>query len=247
MSDHVRKNRKFWDRDADAYQAAHGEELAHQPLAWGAYRYPETDLQVLGPVDDKDVLELGCGGAQWSAALAPLGARAVGLDLSRSQLMHARRAAPHVPLLLADAEQLPFADASFDIVFCDHGAMSFCDPGRTVPEVARVIRAGGRFAFCGATPFPYLTWDPDKDKQTRRLHRTYDDLGRQDFGDVTIDWVLGPGEWVRLLRTNGFEIDDLVELRPSKDMTTTYGEFAPPKMARRWPVEWIWKARRVVS
>jgi len=107
-----------------------------------------------------------------------------------------------------------------------------------------VIRTGGTFAFCGATPFAYLTWDPSKDKQTRRLHRTYDDLGRQDFGDGTIDWVLGPGEWVRRLRANGFDIEDLVELRPTKGMTTTYGEFAPPKMARRWPVEWIWKTRR---
>src|SRR4029079_14244332 len=89
-----------------------------------------------------------------------------------------------------------------------------------------------------------LTWDPAKEKQTRRLHRTYDDLGRQDFGEGTIDWVLVPVKWGRLLRAHGCESEDLRELRPAAGMTTTYGEFAPPSFARRWPVEWIWTTRR---
>jgi len=36
---------------------------------------------------------------------------------------------------------------SFDIVFCDHGAMTFADRHRTVPQAARVLRPGGLFAF----------------------------------------------------------------------------------------------------
>ena len=42
---------------------------------------------------------------------------------------------------------MPLADSSFDLVFCDHGAMSFCDPAVTLPEVARLLRPGGRFVF----------------------------------------------------------------------------------------------------
>jgi ubiquinone/menaquinone biosynthesis C-methylase UbiE len=72
------------------------------------------------------VLELGCGGGQWSIALARRGARALGLDLSIRQLAHARRlaggASQPVPFVNANAERAPFADESFDIVFCDHGA-----------------------------------------------------------------------------------------------------------------------------
>jgi SAM-dependent methyltransferase len=240
----VSLNRRFWDADADDYQAVHGAELAAHPLAWGAYRIPESELQILGDVAGRDVLELGCGGGQWSVALEPLGARVVGLDISRAQLRHARGASATLPLIAADAERLPFTSKAFDVVFCDHGAMSFCDPERTLPEVARVTRPGAQFAFANATPFTYLTWDPVHEKQTRKLHRSYDDLGRQDFGEGTIDWVLGPGDWVRLLRAHGFEVEDLRELRPTAGMKTTYGDFAPPSYARRWPVEWIWSTRR---
>jgi ubiquinone/menaquinone biosynthesis C-methylase UbiE len=241
-------NREFWDDDADDYQAEHAPQLDVAEMAWGAWSVPEADLQVLGDVAGKDVLEYGCGAAQCAIKLARAGARVTGLDQSRSQLRHATEkitmARVPVRLCCASATAAPLRESSFDVVFCDHGAMSFCDPERTLPEVARVIRAGGVFAFCNATPYSYLTWNPVKGRPTRRLHRTYDDLGRQDFGEGTIDWVLGPGEWVRLLRAHGFDIEDLRELRPARGMTTTYGVFAPPSFARRWPVEWIWTTRR---
>src|SRR5215475_11763824 len=103
---HVEHNRRFWDADADDYQAAHGEALTTAPLAWGAYRVPESDLQVLGDVRGRDVLELGCGGAQWSIGLAALGTQIVGLDLSTAQLAYARASAPKLPLVLANGERL---------------------------------------------------------------------------------------------------------------------------------------------
>ncbi len=190
-----------------------------------------------------DMLELGCGGGQWSVALEAIGARPVGLDVSRRQLGHARQASASLPLLVADAERLPFAVATFDIVFCDHGAMNFCDPALALPEVARVLRPGGLLAFCAATPLLYLTWNTRKEKQSRRLHRSYDELGLIAFEEGTVDWVLPPGEWIRLLRAHGFDVEDLIELRPTPEASTTY-EFVPVEWAHRWPAEWIWKARR---
>ena len=64
----------------------------HGGLAWGVVQIPEAELQILGDVAGLDVLELGCGAAQWSIGLARLGARPVGLDLSARQLEYARRA-----------------------------------------------------------------------------------------------------------------------------------------------------------
>jgi ubiquinone/menaquinone biosynthesis C-methylase UbiE len=119
-------------------------------MAWGVWQLPESELHVLGDVREKDVLELGCGAAQWSIALHALGARVTGLDNSSVQLEHARalmaQTGTEFPLVHASAETTPFADASFDVIFCDHGAMAFADPSRTVPEAARLLRAGGLLA-----------------------------------------------------------------------------------------------------
>jgi SAM-dependent methyltransferase len=243
-SRHVEHNRAFWDSDSDLYQSTHGDALARAPLAWGAFRIPESELNVLGDVRRRDVLELGCGAAQWTIALAAGGGRVTGLDVSRTQLAHARQDSATVPLTLGNGEQLPFRAASFDVVFCDHGALSFCEPAVIVAECARVLRTGGLLAFCCTHPLLYLTYDAKKHRQTRRLHLDYDALGMVDDGEGTIDWALPPGAWVRVLRANAFDIEDLVELVPPESATTTYESFAPPKWARRWPAEWIWKARR---
>jgi SAM-dependent methyltransferase len=243
-----RHNRAFWDADADDYQSLHGDDLSARARAWGAWRIPESELQVLGRVDRLDVLELGCGAGQWSIALADDGGRPVGLDQSVVQLKHAsaasRLALARVPFVAASGEAAPFRDDSFDVIFCDHGAMSFCDPRVIVPEVARLLRADGLLAFCHATPLVYLTWDVRRDRQDTRLHRSYWELGRMHFGEGTIDFQLPHGDWLRLLRDHGLVVEDLIELRPPDDAGTTYDDFVPDDWARRWPAEQIWKARK---
>jgi SAM-dependent methyltransferase len=245
---HERHNREFWDADADDYQALHGGDLRTRALAWGAWRIPESELCVLGDVRGLDVLELGCGAGQWSTALAGQRARPVGLDQSLVQLKHAHanRESAHVavPLVAASGEAAPFRDASFDVVFCDHGAMSFCDPHVTVPEVARLLRPHGLLAFSHASPLLYLTWDERRERQDTGLHRSYFDLGRMELGDGTIDFQLPTSAWFRLFREHGFVVEDLLELRPPEDAATTYDDFAPRDWARRWPAEQIWKVRK---
>ncbi len=157
LTPHAARNRASWNETADSYQDRNGPLLeASGGMAWGVWQIPESELHVLGDVCGKDVLEFGCGAAQWSIAMAKAGARSVGLDLSDRQLEHARtlmiRAGVEFPLVLASAEAVPLVDASFDIVFCDHGAMTFADPYRTVPEAARLLRPGGLFAFSHGSP-----------------------------------------------------------------------------------------------
>ena len=247
MSKHVRHNRAFWDADADTYQAAHGEALARTPMAWGAYRAPEAKLGILGETAGRDVLELGCGAAQWSIALAEAGAHAVALDVSAQQLIHARSAGDALPVVQANGEELPFADETFDIVFCDHGATSFCEPSRILPEAARVLRDGGLLAFSATHPLLYLTWDDQRERQSRRLHLPYAQLGRMASTEGTIDWVLPAGDWIRCLRAAGFDVEDCIELCADVDADTTFTDFAPPKWARQWPAEWIWRARKRIT
>jgi SAM-dependent methyltransferase len=246
VSRHERHNRRFWDADADAYQARHDDALRAAPEAWGVWRIPESEIGVLGDVGGLDVLELGCGAAQWSFALAGRGARFVALDQSLAQLAHAadraRRARARLPLLGASAEAIPCSASSFDLVFCDHGALSFCDPVRALPEAARVLRPGGRLVFCHSTPWPYLAYRRRTDRVGRRLRRSYFGLRVWDDPRGTFDFVLPTGEWVRALRGAGLAIDDLVELRAPEHAATTYDW--DPAWARRWPAEQIWVASK---
>jgi SAM-dependent methyltransferase len=243
-SEHERRNRAFWDADADDYQARHGARLGERPKAWGVWRIPESTLGVLGDTTGLDVLEYGCGAAQWSIALAADGARCVGLDQSQSQLRHAGAGGAHaIPLVCASGERVPFADASFDVVFCDHGAMSFCDPFRAVPEVARVLRPGGRFVFSHTTPWWYLAWNSKRDRISRKLHEPYFGIRVFDSVEGTVDFHLTHGEWIRLFRAHGFVVEDLIELQAPEDATTTYEGF-DATWASKWPAEQIWRLTR---
>jgi SAM-dependent methyltransferase len=248
LSEHAAKNRRYWDANADDYQAQHAAQLDwRKPPCWGVWERPEAELQILGDVRDLDVLEFGCGAAQWSIGLHRLGARMVALDNSVRQLEHARRlmleAGVDFPLIHASAEAVPLPDASFDLVFCDHGAMSFCDPYRTVPEAARLLRSGGRFIFNIATPFVDLTYSEAEKRSTNTLALDYFGLHRVEDAQA-VSFNLQYGEWIRVFRERGLDVEALVELRPPSDARSTYREYVQLEWARRWPAEHIWKTRK---
>lgn len=243
-------NREFWDADADDYQAEHRSQLDAGAMAWGTWQIPDDELHVLGDVAGLDVLEYGCGAAQCGIKLARSGASVTGLDQSRSQLRHAianvDAAGLPVRLCCASATAVPLRDASFDVVFCDHGAMSFCDPSRTVPEVARLLRPGGLLAFSISTLLHSLCYPPgDPDAPlTRKLHGKWFGARKFDWGDGTVDFQIPPGEWIALFRGCGLIVEDLIDIRAPKHGTTTYVEYTNRKWARRWPAEEIWRVRK---
>jgi hypothetical protein len=78
-----------------------------------------------------------------------------------------------------------------------------------------------------------------------------DRLLRPAFGMYRIEWPtddsvefhLSHGDWIGLLRRSGFEIEDLIEIRPGADAKTTY-PFVTLEWARQWPSEEVWKVRK---
>lgn len=242
-------NRRDWDRKSDDYQRHHGPHMATAPFAWGNWRIPEDHLRILGDVTDRDALELGCGAGHLLAALAERGARAVGLDLSASQLSHAvenaRVLGARTELICGDTARLPFSDDSFDIVFSDHGAIGWADPRLVIPEVARVLRSGGLLAWTGTTPLHSMCWNDAEDRLDDRLHHAHADVRSWKGPDGTGGFHLSHGETVRLLVSNDFAVQDLVELQaPDAQATTSWPWLAPIEWALRWPTDEIWKARR---
>ncbi len=249
---HEQTNRATWNADADSYQATNAPQIMAQAfsgdIAWGLWAIPESELRALGDVEGKDVLELGCGAAQWSIALARRGARPVGLDLSEAQLGHARRVMREtgirVPLVHASGEHVPFADGSFDIVFADYGAFFFADPYRTVPESARVLRPGGLLAFTHSSPIEAIAWSMDEDHPGERFVYDYFGLRTLTEPDGTIQFHLPYGEWIRLFRDSGLVLEDLLETRPGSDAASTYRGPEELAWSRRWPSECLWRARK---
>ena len=195
----------------------------------------------------KDVLELGCGAAHWSILLAQQGARPTGLDNSERQLEHARAlmaaAGVDFPLVHGSAEAVPLPDESFDVVFCDHGAFGWADPRLVMPEAARLLRRGGLLAFSITSPLATVCVDPATDLVEAQLHLPYFGLHRlEDEG--LVQFHLPYGEWIRLFRAHGLEVEDLVEPQPPEGATSTYWDERELDWARRWPSEAIWKARK---
>jgi SAM-dependent methyltransferase len=242
-------NRRVWDEASDDYQDKHGAQLAASGgMAWGVWQIPEAELLALGDVAERDILEYGCGAAQWSIALAAAGARMTALDNSARQLEHARElveaAGASFPLVHCAAEETPFPDQSFDIIFCDYGAMTFADPRVTVPETARLLRDGGLLVFSTGTPILDLAWPLGVDHPADRLVVDYWSLRRLEEPGEPTEYQLPYGEWISLFRTSGFAIEDLIELRPSADAVSSYRDETDRAWALRWPMEHIWRVRR---
>lgn len=248
-TDHVRRNRSAWDGWAPRFLAFGREAWAQPEPSWGMWGVPDSTLRVLPDVADRDTIELGCGTAYVSAWLARRGARAIGLDNSSAQLAHARGFQTahdlHFPLLHGDAEHLPLRDGAFDLAISEYGACLWADPHRWVPEAARVVRSGGALIFLTNSALLTLCMrEEDGEAATARLRRSHFGPYRFEWsGDGSVDFHLGHGDWIRLLRGNGFEIEDLIEVRAPAGAASPF-DFVTTEWAHAWPAEEIWKTRR---
>lgn len=245
-AEHVELNRRYWDDEAAAW---------HGPLArdhwseaeprWGLWATPESQVSVL-PDDlaGTRAIELGCGTAYVSAWLARAGAHPVGIDVSEAQLATARAMQAEFgidfPLLLGTAEEVPYGDNTFDLAISEYGASLWCDPHRWIPEAARLLVPGGRLVFMRYSPLFALCAGPDGTASTT-LSRGQFGLARLDRGNH-VQFILPHGEMLRLLRSCGFVVEDLIEIQASRTTPRDYAE-VPADWARQWPSEEIWTAR----
>jgi SAM-dependent methyltransferase len=104
-------------------------------------------VELLDPRPGERFLDVGTGSGGVAVRAAARGADAVGVDVSPAAIEAARQAAPHVRFEVADAQALPFADASFDVLASAFGVNFAADHARAASELGRVARPGARLGL----------------------------------------------------------------------------------------------------
>jgi SAM-dependent methyltransferase len=246
-------NQDVWTKSNAQYTDARASAAWSQPdIAWGVWQVPETQLLALpASVAGLDVIELGCGTAYVSAWLARRGARPVGVDPTPAQLATARRCQAEFnlafPLVEAPAEQVPLPDSNFDLAVSEYGASIWADPYRWIPEASRLLRPSGRLVFLRNSTLSILC-SPDTGKVVQQLARPQVGMYRfdcwlQDGGGI--EFHLAHGDLLRLLRQNGFEILDLIEIVAPPDAADhPFYDNVPAAWAKQWPAEELWIAEK---
>ncbi len=107
-----------------------------------------ADLGLLDVRPAQRFLDVGCGAGRHVVAADALGARALGLDVSRGEFPRTGGS-----FLLGDGARLPFRDATFDRVVCTEVLEHVLDPDAAVREIARVLAPAGRVAVSVPTSF----------------------------------------------------------------------------------------------
>jgi len=165
-------------------------------------REKQAVLDALGPVEDKDVLEIACGTGRFTVMLAERGADIVGLDISEPMLQQGREkarsagVADHLEWMRGDAARLPFPDDHFDVVFAMRFFHLADTPAAFLEEMARV--SSHRVFFDTFNRF-----------STRSLYTWALPMGSRLYSSREVD---------RLLSDTGLELD-----RADHDWVFPYG------------------------
>jgi SAM-dependent methyltransferase len=251
--DMSQRNIEVWTRaNADYTDARAEQDWLQDGITWGIWQVSESETSALPDVSGKDVVELGCGTAYFGALLKKQGARrVVGVDPTPAQLDTARRCVEtkgiELELVEAFAEDVPLQDASFDLAVSEYGASIWADPYKWIPEAARLLRAGGELVFLRNSTLAILC-SPDDGRVEERLLRPQFGMHRFEWAggvDEGVEYHLSHGDWIRLLRDNGFEILDLIEIQAPRDAEDhPRYDFVSADWAKKWPSEEIWRARK---
>jgi len=126
------------------------------------------------------VLDVATGPGYVAAAAAQRGASAIGMDFAIAMAAMAARQYPEVKFSVGDAEQLPFADQSFDSVVTNFGLLHLARPEQALAEAHRVLRPGGRVAFTVWAP-------PEEPSGFRMILRAV-----EAHGDLNVPLPPGP-------------------------------------------------------
>lgn len=250
--EYLQGNVEAWQEKAADYVAAAEQAWASDQPYWGIWKIPESSAGLLpAEMSGMAAIELGCGTAYVSAWMCRRGAKVVAIDPTPGQLSTARRLKDEhgldIELELGFAESVPFPDGSFDFAISEYGAALWADPYLWIPEAARLLKGGGRLVFLTNHALAVMCEQEFESDGPigPELRRPYFGMYKSNWPDCPgeTEFHLTHGDWIALLRANGFSVERLLELQAPPDARSTFA-WANPEWARQWPTEEVWIARK---
>jgi SAM-dependent methyltransferase len=159
------------NRDEAARGPAESFALVADAYERGRPGCPEAAVRWLAGDEACDVVDLGAGTGKLTRSLAALGHRVTAVEPLREMRARFEAVLPGIPVLAGSAERIPLADGAVDVVVCAQSFHWF-DHARALPEIARVLRRGGRLA---------LVWNT-RDERERWVRRLSELIGAESVG-----------------------------------------------------------------
>jgi 2-polyprenyl-6-hydroxyphenyl methylase/3-demethylubiquinone-9 3-methyltransferase len=184
---------------------------ALNPARFGYFRQVLTERLGLDPYGLR-ALDVGCGGGLLAEEFARLGCQVTGIDPSMPSIKtaraHASQAGLAIEYQVGVGEQLPFADASFDLVTCCDVLEHVSDLARVVAETARVLKPDGVYCFdtINRTFFSKLT--------TIKLLQDWQVTAILPPNLHVWEQYVKPAELSRLLARHGLNVQEITGLTP---------------------------------
>lgn len=179
----------------------------------GRPSYPPEAIDWLLPGDARQVLDLGAGTGKLTTRLVERGLDVVAVDPIPEMLEVLRTSLPETRALLGTAEDIPLPDNSVDAVLVAQ-AWHWVDAARAIPEVARVLRPGGRLGLVWNTRDERLGW-------VRKLGEIIGADGERDRFDVALSVSFAEPERHQVEWTNYLTPQALIDLVSSRSYCIT--------------------------
>ena len=201
--------RDWWDKSSEYYQAEN--RIPTDDALYGPFSPGESELNLLGDIKNKRILEIGCGGGQSSIAFAKRGAKCTAIDISGTQLDYANKLAEKngvkIKFLQMNAADVgKFGRTRFDLVFSALVLNQVGNLGKCFSGVKRILKKGGKFVFSVEHPF-YILMSPSD----LRIDSSYYDTGRVRDKDGYIFFKRRISDIVNLMIDSGLVLDRIVE------------------------------------
>ena len=211
--------RAAWNSVAQTYQEQQPHSISS--ASYGPLAPDEAELQLLGDVDGRHILDIGCGGGQNCVAFAKQGAIVTGVDISDLQLAFARDLAKqhgiNSSFMLGSAVDLSdLPDEGWEVVFSAYTFHYVINIAGALAECRRLLRPGGQLVFSLDHPIRDCFFDQESEEDTVYPERSYYDTRpmRWHFGSTGVQmrtYHRTIATWIDQLTQAGFQLEKLVE------------------------------------